>query len=226
MRRKFLETRSLPAKDPALMLGTDSTAPVFNDEEKRARATTQEHKVARDRYRFDEGGLAFWADCDRAITLVVGAQHAGSFPHGICQLSHKRFAPKLPAVGAGCKAKVVGRDSFRQPWGITHGPAGGLATCFCPSTRNDMFLTDTLLDQRRERAHGPARSAIKLCSNLPTKGWRRVDATVADGGGRRLSTLIGGQCCADAVVATMLVTWLPARAAAANAVGSSRACGP
>jgi hypothetical protein len=98
--RKFPETRSLPAKDPALMLRTDTTAPVFNDEEKRARATTQEHKVARDRYRFDEGGLAFWAGCDGAITLVVGAQHAGSFPHGICQLSHNDSRAAANAVGS------------------------------------------------------------------------------------------------------------------------------
>ena len=62
-------------KDPALMLGAHTTAPVFNDEEKAARATTQVHKVAGEGYRFDVGSLAFWAECDRATTLVAGALH-------------------------------------------------------------------------------------------------------------------------------------------------------
>ena len=107
------------------MIRADSTAPVFNDEEKRARATTQVHKVARDGYRCDPAGLAFWAGCDGSTTRVAGARHVGSFPHGMCQLSHKRFAPSCGASGPGCKAEVVGSDPFRQLWGITHGPARG-----------------------------------------------------------------------------------------------------
>jgi len=87
--RAFLENPLLLTKDPALMVRADTTAPVFNDEEKRARATTQVHKVAREGYRFDVGGLAFWAGCDRPTTLVAGARHVGSFPHGMCQLSHR-----------------------------------------------------------------------------------------------------------------------------------------
>jgi hypothetical protein len=87
----FLERPPLLGKDPALMLRADTTAPVFNDEEKPARGTTQVHKVARDGYRFDVGGMAFWAGCDRAITLVAGGQHVGSFSHRTCQLSHKRM---------------------------------------------------------------------------------------------------------------------------------------
>jgi hypothetical protein len=59
------------------MLRAEPTAPVFNDEEKRARATTQVHKVARDGCRFDVGLSAFWAGCDRAITLAAGGQHVG-----------------------------------------------------------------------------------------------------------------------------------------------------
>ena len=61
-----------------------------------------------------------------STTRVAGARHVGtSFPHGMCQLSHKRFAPSCGASGPGCKAEVVGSDPFRQPWGITHGPARG-----------------------------------------------------------------------------------------------------
>ena len=57
------------------MIRADTTTPVVNDEEKLARATTQAHKAARDGYRFDVGTFAIWAGCDRAITLVAGAQH-------------------------------------------------------------------------------------------------------------------------------------------------------
>ena len=46
--RVFLGTPPLLGKDPALMIRADTTAPVFNDEEKPARATTQVHKVTRD----------------------------------------------------------------------------------------------------------------------------------------------------------------------------------
>ena len=112
------ETPPLLAKDPALILRANTIAPVFNDEEKRARGTTQVHELARERYRFDVGGLAFWAGCDRATTLVAGARHVGGFPHGMCQLSHKRFAPSLRGVGAGCRTEVVASDPFRLPGGI------------------------------------------------------------------------------------------------------------
>ena len=74
---KRSETPPLLAKDPAPMIRADTTAPVFNDEEKRARATTQAHKAARDGYRFDVGTFAIWAGCDRATTLVAGARHVG-----------------------------------------------------------------------------------------------------------------------------------------------------
>jgi hypothetical protein len=77
-KRAFLETSTRLGKDPALILRADSTAPVFNDEEKRARATTQVHKVAREGYRCDVGGLAFWARCDRATTLFAGLGMLGS----------------------------------------------------------------------------------------------------------------------------------------------------
>ena len=87
------------------MIRADSTAPVFNDEEKRARATTQVHKVARDGYRCDPAGLAFWAGCDGSTTRVAGARHVGSFPHGMCQLSHKRFAPSCGASGPVVRPK-------------------------------------------------------------------------------------------------------------------------
>ena len=163
---KRSETAPLLAKDPALMIRADTTAPVVNDEEELARATTQAHKAARDGYRFDVGTFAIWAGCNRATTLVAGARHVrvlhlllarglnrlrrkwsdvadplgvvfvhapdvsartaivpdirvlarqrhigggvlptrrtgrsrhggkSSFPHGTCQLSHKRFAPR------------------------------------------------------------------------------------------------------------------------------------
>ena len=71
----------LLAKHPALILRADTTAPVVNDEEKLARATTQAHKAARDGYRFDVGTFAMWAGCDRATTLVAGAQHVGVLSH-------------------------------------------------------------------------------------------------------------------------------------------------
>ena len=63
------------AKDLALMIRANNTAPVVKDEEKLACATTQAHKAARDGYRFDVGTFAIWAGCDRAITLVAGARH-------------------------------------------------------------------------------------------------------------------------------------------------------
>ena len=40
------ETAPLLVKDLALMIRADTTAPVVNDEEKIARATTQTHKAA------------------------------------------------------------------------------------------------------------------------------------------------------------------------------------
>ena len=72
---KRSETPPLLGKDLALMIRADTTAPVVNDEEKLARATTQAHKAARDGYRFDVGTFAIWAGCDRATTLVAGARH-------------------------------------------------------------------------------------------------------------------------------------------------------
>ena len=72
-----LETPPLLGKDPALMLRAYTTAPVFNDEEKRARATTQVHKVARDGYRLGVGTLAFWAVRDSSTTLFARARHVG-----------------------------------------------------------------------------------------------------------------------------------------------------
>jgi len=77
------------------MLRADTNAPVFNDEEKRARATTQVHEVARESYRFDVGGLAFWAGCDRATTLVAWVRHVGSalFPARNVPAETQRFAP-------------------------------------------------------------------------------------------------------------------------------------
>ena len=63
---------------PALMLRAETTAAVVNHEEKRARVTTQIHKVAREGDRFDVGGSALWAGCDRATTLVAWARHLGS----------------------------------------------------------------------------------------------------------------------------------------------------
>jgi hypothetical protein len=95
----FLETPPLLGKDPALMLRADTTAPVFNDEEKRARATTQVQKLVREGYCGDVGGSAFWAGCDRATTLVAGARHVGSFPHGMCQLSPNDSRPVVGRRG-------------------------------------------------------------------------------------------------------------------------------
>ncbi len=125
--RAFLENPLLLAKNPALMVRADTTAPVVNDEEKRARATTEVHKVARDGYGFDVGPLAFWAGCDRATTLVAGARHietdssarsVPAEPQAICA--------KLRVVWASCKAEVVARDPFRLPSGI--GDPGAVCT--------------------------------------------------------------------------------------------------
>ena len=121
---------SLLGKDPALMLRADTTAPVVNDEEKLARATTQVHKVAREGYRFDVGRFAIWAGCDRATTLVAGAQHVGTHPARNVPAQPQAIRAKLRGVGAGCKAEVVGSDPFRQLWGITHGPARGQGATF------------------------------------------------------------------------------------------------
>ena len=50
---------SATSEDPALILRADTIAPVFNDEEKRAGAAAQVHKLAREGYRFDVGGWHF-----------------------------------------------------------------------------------------------------------------------------------------------------------------------
>ncbi len=118
--RAFLETPPLIGKDLTLILRADSTAPVFNDEEKRARATTQVQKVAREGYRFDAGGLAKSTACDRAITLVAGARHVGtsSFPR-TCQRSHKRFAPSCGPSGPVVRPKSCEAIPFVSRWGLT-----------------------------------------------------------------------------------------------------------
>ena len=60
------------------MIRADTTAPVVNDEEKLARATTQAHKVARDGYHVEVGAFAIWAGCDRATTWSLGLATLGS----------------------------------------------------------------------------------------------------------------------------------------------------
>jgi len=104
----------------------NTTAPVFNDEEKRARATTQVRKVAREGYRLDVGGLALWARCYSATTLVAGARHVGmswSAARNV-PLSHKPFAPNCGASGRLARQKSGENDPFRPPRPITHGPTG------------------------------------------------------------------------------------------------------
>ena len=98
---KALEPPPQPAKDPALILRADTTAPVVNDEEKRARATTQVHKVAREGYRLDVSGSAFWAGCYRATTLVARARHVGTalLAARNVPLTHIRFAPSCGPSG-------------------------------------------------------------------------------------------------------------------------------
>ena len=76
---KRSETPLLLAEDIwPLMVRADTTAPVFNDEEKRARATPQVHKVARERLPLlTSARLAFSAGCDSATTLFAVARHVG-----------------------------------------------------------------------------------------------------------------------------------------------------
>ena len=120
-----METPPLIGKDLALILRADSTAPVLNDEEKRARATTQVHKVALEGYRFDAGGLAKSTGCDRAITLVAGARHAGTSPFPrTCQRSHKRFAPSCGPSGPVVRPKSWQAIPFVSLGGLQTGPAG------------------------------------------------------------------------------------------------------
>ena len=45
----------------------------------------------------------------------IGMLETHRFPHGTCQLTHKRFAPRCAPSGQFCKAEVVGSDPFRQP---------------------------------------------------------------------------------------------------------------
>ena len=125
LRGRGLETPQRPAKNPAPMLRANTTAPVFNDEEKPARATAQVHKVARVGYCSDVGGSAFSAGCDRATTLIAVARHVGihRLPHGACQPSRKRFAPSLGRRGRMCGRSRVKR-SLSSALGITDGPAG------------------------------------------------------------------------------------------------------
>ena len=107
----YLDSPQPPAKSTALMLRADTPAPVFHDEEKRAPVTTQVHKVARDAYRFDVGGPAFSAGCDRATTLVAGARHVRThrLSHGTCQLSDKRFTPSSRRRG-----RMYGRSRVKR----------------------------------------------------------------------------------------------------------------
>ena len=99
------------------MFRAETTAPVFNDEEKRARATTQVHQAAREGYRLDVGALAFWARCDRATTLVAWARHVWDFSRAARNVpaEPETNRAKLVDVGSGCRAEVVGRHPFRQP---------------------------------------------------------------------------------------------------------------
>ena len=126
LRGRGLDTPQRPAKDPAPMLRADTTAPVFNDEEKPARATAQVHKVARVGYRSDVGGSAFSAGCDRATTLIAVARHVGihRLPHGACQPSRKRFAPSLGRRGPNVWPKSREAIPFVSLGGLTHGFAG------------------------------------------------------------------------------------------------------
>ena len=128
---EVLETPQRPAKDPAPMLRADTTAPVFNDEEKPARATAQVHKVARVRYRSDVGGSAFYAGCDRATTLIAVARHVEihRLPHGACQPSRKRFAPSLGRRGRMC-GRSRGKRSLSSAleWVPSQVPARGSRT--------------------------------------------------------------------------------------------------
>ena len=112
---------------PAPMLPADTHAPVFNDEEIGARTTTQVHKLAGQGYRFDVGGLAFWAGCDRATTLVAGARHVGNatFPARNVPAEPQTIRAKFRGVGSACMAEVVGSDPFRHRWAITHGRTRG-----------------------------------------------------------------------------------------------------
>ena len=96
-----LEILRIQARDPALMLRTDTSATVFDDEEKRARATTQVHKVAGEGYRSDAGGSASWAGCDRTTTLVAGARHVetSSLSARDVPTQPRRFAPSCGPSG-------------------------------------------------------------------------------------------------------------------------------
>jgi hypothetical protein len=114
---------SLLGKDSALILRADDTAPVFNDEEIRARATAQVHKVAREDDRCDVGTCAVWAGCGQAITLFAGARHVGmsSFPARNVPADPQTIRAKLRAVGTGCYVEVVGSDTFGLLWPFAHG---------------------------------------------------------------------------------------------------------
>lgn len=82
-------------KSAALKLWAEAAAPVLNDGEKRARATTQVDEVARERDRSDVGDSALWAVRDRA-TLITWVRHGtAGLPHGTCRLSHTQFAPRF-----------------------------------------------------------------------------------------------------------------------------------
>ena len=90
----------LQGRDPALMLRAGNSASVFDNEEKRARAATQVHKVAREGYRSDAGGSASWAGCDRTTTLVAGARHVET-PSSARNVptEPRRFAPSCGPSG-------------------------------------------------------------------------------------------------------------------------------
>ena len=119
---RTLDTLRIEARDPALMLRTNTSASVFDDEEKRARATTQVHKVAREGYRSDAGGSAFWAGCDCTTTLVAGARHVrtSSLSARNVPTEPQRFAPSCGSSGPVATAEVVASDPFGLLAGCRH----------------------------------------------------------------------------------------------------------
>ena len=134
--RAFLESPPRLAKDPALMVRADITAPVFNDEEKRTRATPQVHKVARDGYRCDVGTVAFWARCDRATTLVAGARHGGTSSARNVPAQPRRFAPSCGGAAGQLSGRSRGKRSLSSAVrGYTRSPEASIPRSGAVGTR-------------------------------------------------------------------------------------------
>ena len=133
-----METPPLIGKDLALILRADTTAPVFNDEEKRARAYnpgTQSCSL-----RATASTSAAWQSRQGVTgrplwSLGLGMLGPHRLPHGTCQRSHKRFAPSCGPSGPVVRPKSWEAIPFVSLGGLQTVPRAS-ANVRCPTVRS------------------------------------------------------------------------------------------